>query len=96
MRSVFGDFGRPRPPASRREAGALAYVIASIAYVIAMCAVAIVPLPFLLRSILPETLDVEMRTNIALGLGLALAVVLVLPFILEAADARRRPQPGLA
>jgi putative peptide zinc metalloprotease protein len=95
MRSVFADFGRPRRPASRGEAGALAYVLASVAYVVAMCVVAVVPLPSLLGTILPASLDAEARANIALGLGLALAVMLVLPFILEAVDARRRPQPGL-
>ena len=96
MRSVFGDLGRPRRPASRREAGALAYVLASIAYVLAMCVVAIAGLPSVLRAVLPATMGADTRALVALGLGVILAIVLVLPLVLEAVDARRRPELGPA
>ncbi|MBI2982716.1 MAG: M50 family metallopeptidase [Chloroflexi bacterium] len=96
MRSVFGDLGRPRRPASRREAGALVYVVASIAYVLAMCAVAIAGLPSVVRTVLPPTMDADTRALVALALGVILAIMLVLPFVLEAVEARRRPEPGLA
>lgn len=90
MRSVFRDLGRPRRPRSPREAGALAYVIASMAYVLAMAGVAIAGVPNLARTILPAWIDVGTRATIAAGLGVVLAVVLVAPFVMEAFDARRR------
>jgi putative peptide zinc metalloprotease protein len=96
MRSVFGDLGRPRRPASRREAGFLAYTVAALVYVLAMSAVALAGVPTVVRTLLPPTLDIEVRTLIGLGIGAVLAVMLILPFVTEALDARQRPAGGAA
>jgi len=96
MRSVFSAFGRPRLPRSRFEAGALAYVLAAVVYVLAMCAIAIAGLPPLARAVLPTTMDVDARTNIALAVALAVAASLILPLVIDAIDARRRPIPTTA
>jgi putative peptide zinc metalloprotease protein len=96
MRSVFGDLGRPRRPRSRFEAGALAYVIAAVVYVLAMCAVAIAGLPPLAHALLPATMDVATKTDIALAVAFVIAASLILPLVIEAIDARRRPVPTTA
>lgn len=96
MRSVFSAFGRPRLPRSRFEAGALAYVLAAAVYVLAMCAIALAGLPPLARAVLPSTMDVDTRTNIALAVALAIAASVILPFVIDAIDASRRPIPTTA
>ncbi len=96
MRSVFGDLGRPRRPASRREAGALVYVVASIVYVIAMAGIAVAGLPNVVRTVLPTAIDIETRATVGAAIGVGIAVALVLPLVMEARDARRRLEPGLA
>jgi putative peptide zinc metalloprotease protein len=95
MRQVFRDLGRPRRPATRREAGALAYVTASIVYVFAMSVIAVAGVPTLLRTLLPSAIDTETSATIALAAGLILAVTLVGPFVHEAIEARRQPLTGV-
>jgi putative peptide zinc metalloprotease protein len=90
MRSVFGDLGRPRRPASRREAGFLAYTVAALAYVVAMSAVALAGVPTVVRTVLPAAVADPARTFIGVGIGVVLAIMLVLPFVAEALEARRR------
>lgn len=96
MRSVFGDLGRPRRPASRREAGFLAYTVAALGYVLAMCAVAVAGVPSVTRTLLPSAIDDPARGIIGLAFGTIVAVLLVAPFAMEARDARQRAAPGLA
>ena len=95
MRQVFRDLGRPRRPATIREAGALAYVTASIVYVFAMSVIAVAGVPTLLRTLLPSAIDTETSATIALAAGLILAVTLVGPFVHEAIEARRQPLTGV-
>jgi putative peptide zinc metalloprotease protein len=96
MRSVFRDLGRPRPPASRREAGYLAYTVAAIAYVLAMSAVAIAGSTSAVRALLPSWIGDAERAGIGAAIGAVLAVMLVLPFAGEALEARRPAEPGRA
>ncbi len=96
MRSVFGDLGRPRRPSSGREAGALAYVIASVVYVAAMCVIAVAGIPGFISALLPAGVAGISAAAIASVLAAALVISLVLPFAREALDARQRPGPTVA
>ncbi|MDE3112924.1 MAG: cyclic nucleotide-binding domain-containing protein [Chloroflexota bacterium] len=97
MRFVFGDLARrPRRPRSRREAGALLYVAAALAYVIGASAVALAGVPRVADSLLSAYLADPERSAVALLAAAAVAVTLVSPFVMEAIDARSRPEPGAA
>ena len=97
MRFVFRDLlDHPRRPASRMEWGFVAYASAALAYVIAMCAVALAGLPNAVNALLPATVTGATRDLIAVAVALGSTVLFVLPFITEAIGARRRRDPGEA
>lgn len=97
MRFVFGDLARrPRRPRTRREAAAVAYVVAALAYVVGASAIALAGVPRVAESILSAYLADPERSAVALLLAAGAAVTLVSPFVMEAIDARSRPEPGAA
>ncbi len=97
MRFVFGDLARrPRKPRSRREIGALAYVVAALVYVLAASAVAIAGVPRVANNVLSSLVADPPRGALAAILAAVAAVMLVSPFVMEARDAHSRPEPGAA
>ncbi len=97
MRFVFGDLvRRPRPLRSRGEVGSLAYVVAALAYVLAASAVAIAGIPNVANNVLSSFVADPPRSALAAVLAAFAAVMLVAPFVMEARDARSRPEVGTA
>jgi putative peptide zinc metalloprotease protein len=95
MRFVFRDLlDRPRRPASRRETGFMAYAVAALLYVIVMSALVLRNVPGLVGGLVPATLGDGVRAAVGITLALGLTVLLVAPFILEAVEARARPEAG--
>ena len=97
MRFVFGDLARrPRRPRSRREAGAVAYVLAALAYVLGASAIALAGVPAVANTLLAAYVGDPARTAIGVVAAAGVAVMCVSPFAMEALDARSRPEPGLS
>lgn len=95
MRFVFRDLlDRPRRPASRRETGFMAYAVAALLYVIVMSALVLRNVPGIVGGLVPATLGDGVRAGVGITLALGLTVLLVTPFILEAVEARARPEAG--
>lgn len=95
MRFVFRDLlDRPRRPVSRRETGFMAYAVAALLYVIVMSALVLRNVPGLVGGLVPAALGDGVRAAVGITLALGLTVLMVAPFILEAVEARARPEAG--
>lgn len=97
MRFVFGDLlRRPRRPASRREAGFLAYTVAALLYVLAMSAIALAGVSQVANNVLGAFVGDPARAVLGLILAAGFAVLLLLPFVTEALEARSHAGLGAA
>ncbi|HEV8230474.1 MAG TPA: cyclic nucleotide-binding domain-containing protein [Candidatus Limnocylindria bacterium] len=89
LRFVFGDLvARPRRPATRREAGFLAYAAAALLYVLAMSVIVLKGVPALVSGVLADRVDPLIVPLVGGVLALVLAALLLGPFVGEIAAAR--------
>jgi putative peptide zinc metalloprotease protein len=97
MRFVFRDLlDRPRRPATRREAGFVVYALAALLYVVVMSLLVLRNVPGLVGGIVPDAFGDGARIGIGAVFALGLTALLVTPFVLEAVEARTRPEAGAA
>ena len=88
---VFGDLlARPQWPTTRTQRWFVVYVVAVIAYLIAMDVLTLVGVPRLVDGILADRLGPELRAGAAALTALVLSYLLISPFASEVALARRR------
>ena len=94
LRFVFADLlKRPRRPASRLEAGFIAFTAAAGAYVLAMTILVLSGVPKLVEGILPGFIGGELRIAVGGAIALVMTGLLVAPFVSEVRAARISPEP---
>ncbi|HVR88631.1 MAG TPA: cyclic nucleotide-binding domain-containing protein [Candidatus Limnocylindria bacterium] len=94
LRFVFADLiKRPRRPASRLEAGFIAFTAAAAAYVLAMTILVLSGVPTLVEGILPVFIAGQLRIAAGVAIALVMTGLLVAPFVSEVRAARVSPEP---
>ena len=97
LRFVFADLARhPRRPASRLEAGFLAYTAAAAAYVLGMTLLVLSGVPGFIEGLVPAEVGAAVRIAAGGGVALVMAAMLVGPFVGEIINARRAKAPEAA
>lgn len=94
LRFVFGQ--HPRRPATRLEAGFVAYTAAAALYVLGMTVLVLSGVPGFIEGIVPAGVGEGVRLALGAGAALAMAAMLVGPFVGEILNARKATAPDVA
>ncbi len=95
LRFVFHDVARrPRRPATRLEAGFIAYVLAVVAYVLGVTILVLLGVPKFVDGVLASRVGPELRLIAGTVLALGLATTQLMPFVGEVLAAGNEEAAG--